>query len=222
MVVGLPAAKSALIVAPHPDDETVLAGGTAAAISAAGCTVHVVVASDGEATAGPGLSTAAIRAARRREVASACEILGAEEPILLGHPDGGLAQAVPGLTADLEDVLARVRPDVVFVPWWLDGHPDHRAVCRALAGAASIDGVEVWCGEVWTPLVPNRLVDYTEFAGIKRKALAEHRTAAEAIDVMAFLGLDRFRSLAGLGGAGVAEAFVALDAERLRSEVADG
>jgi hypothetical protein len=62
-------------------------------------------------------------------------------------------------------------------------------------------------------------VDYTEFAEVKKRALLEHETAAEAIEVEAFLGLDRFRSLSGLQGAGYAEAFVALDAVGLRAEV---
>jgi len=219
VTVGLPVAETALIVAPHPDDETVLAGGTAAALAAEGCRVHVVVATDGEATRGSTLSDARIREARRREVAAACRVLGAEEPTLLGHPDGGLEGLREGLTTDLDEVLGRIRPQVVFVPWWLDGHPDHRAVCRSLADA-EIGGMEIWCGEVWTALVPNRIVDYTAFADVKESALGEHHTAAEAIDLSAFLGRDRFRSLAGLRGVGTAEAFVVLDAAGFRAEVA--
>ncbi|MGQ0616006.1 MAG: PIG-L deacetylase family protein [Acidimicrobiia bacterium] len=214
--MGLPAFGRVLVVSPHPDDESLGCAGTMARLARAGAVMRVVVATDGDATRGSAASGEETARLRRGEVTAAAALLGAQVAFL-GLTDGSLA----GSTGDLVDGLARqlhqFRPEVVFAPWLLDGHPDHRAVAAALATAlAGDDGdsrPEVWGYETWTALVPNRLVDVTATIEDKRRALALHRTAGLAIDLSASIGLNRWRSLHGLMGEGYAEAFLALPAE---------
>ena len=217
--IGLPAASRVLVVAAHPDDETAMCGGTIALLASRGSVVTVVVATDGQATSG-GRSPAATGAARRAEVTEACALLGAAPPRLLGHIDGQLASAGKELETELATVVAEVAPQIVIAPWWLDDHPDHRAVWAAVAGTPLPKGTMVWLGEIWTPLHPTRVVDITAVAEQKRRALAVHRTANRAIEMEAMLGLSRYRSLFGMGGHGYAEAFVEVAAEDLERWVA--
>jgi LmbE family N-acetylglucosaminyl deacetylase len=207
-IVERPEANSVVVVGAHPDDETALAGGTIAVLAAQGCRITVVLATAGEGTAGTDIGTEEIRRRRVAEAGLACHILGASEPIVLGYPDGSVDEHFDSLVADLSGIIARERPQLVFAPWWLDDHPDHRAVAAAVIEAETPDDALVWFGEIWTPLVPNRIVDITKTIELKRQALAAHETAGNAVNLDAFLGLNRYRSVRGLSGEGYAEAFL--------------
>jgi LmbE family N-acetylglucosaminyl deacetylase len=100
-----------------------------------GHNVFLVVATDGgkgvteHAGIPAGDSLIAIRAEETRCAANA---LGINPPVMLGHPDAGLASftALGKLRTDLERVIAELRPTVLltFGPEGGTGHPDHRLV----------------------------------------------------------------------------------------------
>src|SRR4051812_1468825 len=82
------AAKTILVVAPHPDDEALTAAGTVRAAVAAGHTVKIVVVTNGDFQGvSAGLS-------REVESVNSAQILGLAEQhvIFLGYPDGSLMQ----------------------------------------------------------------------------------------------------------------------------------
>ncbi len=227
-VTGVPPFRRALIVAPHPDDETLGCGGTMALLADRGASVTVMTATDGEATKGSRVSPEETARRRRAEAERAAAVVGAT-PRFLGLADGGLRAQVVELTAALRAAVAELQPEAVFAPWLLDGTPDHRAVAKALGSALASDGAnprpEVWGYEVWTPLVPNRIVEITSVIGRKREAIAAHRTASLALDLRAGEGLGRWRTLQTLGGRGWAEAFLGTSADQylaLAAELHDG
>ncbi len=136
-----------LVLAPHPDDEVLGAGGVMAEAVRRTAEVDVVVATDGEAgpnrTAAPDLAEA-----RRAETRQALGRLGVtpEHVHFLGYADGHLGAAwserwraelrgdgdEPG-TRVLDALRAALRthpPDTVVMPVPLDAHPDHRALGR--------------------------------------------------------------------------------------------
>jgi len=88
---GLPcavAAKTILVVAPHPDDEALTAAGTVRAAIAAGHNVKIVVVTNGDFQ---GVQTGLAR--QDESVASAQVLtLGEQHLIFLGYPDGALMQ----------------------------------------------------------------------------------------------------------------------------------
>ena len=127
----------------------------------------------------------------------------------LHHPDGGLPAQAEALGRELSALVDELRPEVVLLPWFLDGHPDHQALSTALAGATLPPELELWGYETWTPLPANRLVDISPVVARKQAALAAHVTAHLAFDVSAGLALSRWRSIHGLAGVGHAEAFLA-------------
>ena len=220
----LPDFRRALVIAPHPDDESLGCGGTMALLAGRGTEVTTLTASDGEATRGTDLPADEIGRLGRAEAQRAAAVSGAESRFL-GLPDGGLADHPHELTSGLRKALSEVEPDAVFAPWLLDGGSDHRAVSGALADA--LDGAggsplpEVWGYEVWTPLVPNRMVDITGVIDRKREAIACHETASKALDLTAGEALARWRSLQGFGGRGWVEAFIALTPAQYRELAAE-
>lgn len=202
--VRLPHVRSAVVVAPHPDDETLGCGGAVALLTARGCHVTVIVLSDGEASACSMRSARVVAGRRRADTSRACAALGVRDVRFAGLPDGQLRE--PDVIAVLEGPLGSIRPEVVFAPWRGDGHPDHRVAGHATFAAVP-SGTELWCYEIWSPLVPDALVDVTNVIDRKRAAAAAHTTAAGAVSFEALLALGRYRAAQGLAGYGWAEAF---------------
>jgi N-acetylglucosamine malate deacetylase 1 len=228
VVTGLPRFRRVLVIAPHPDDETLGCGGTMALLADKGASITVLTATDGEATQGSQLSPAETGRRRRAEAERAAAIAGAT-PRFLGMPDGELTGQVGELSAAFGAAIGELEPEAVFAPWLLDATPDHRAVAESLRVALGAgDGsaaLEVWGYEVWTALVPNRIVEISSVIERKREALAAHETASLALDLSADVGLGRWRSMQSLGGRGWAEAFLATTAPdylALAAELDDG
>jgi len=147
----VPQGCRAFVLAPHPDDEVLGAGGLIAELIAAGREVHVIAVSDGLAshpgsTRWPVEELGQIRSA---ETAEALRRLGAEAAHIerLGLPDGALASHQVDIAGALAGRLAEC--DVVFTTWRLDGHPDHEAVGRAARIAAGEARVRCFEFPVW-------------------------------------------------------------------------
>jgi LmbE family N-acetylglucosaminyl deacetylase len=141
-----------LLVAPHPDDETLGFGATAATLRPRGVDVHVVSVSDGGG-AYPDLSPLErtwLERTRRPELLRATRCLGVKSPVRLGLPDGKLCDHEIGLADTLSALLSQLRPAARCAATWRgDGHPDHEAVGRAAAVAAARAGAKLLEYPVW-------------------------------------------------------------------------
>ncbi|TAN08276.1 MAG: PIG-L family deacetylase [Rhodanobacteraceae bacterium] len=134
-----------MVLAPHPDDESLAAGGLIQRALARGVAVSVVFITDGENNPWPqrvlerrlriGPREHAGWAARRRsEADAALRALGAEGVAVhrLGWPDGGvtwkLLDDTATMLATLRALFERERPSVLVLPDLVDRHPDHSAI----------------------------------------------------------------------------------------------
>lgn len=136
-----------LVVAAHPDDETIGIGATLGALAASGVSVRVLHVTDG-APRDPALrpalrerSVAESSRVRRDEVRAALAAGGlppaALEPTL-GFPDQGVAAALVEVTLAVRDRLAARTPDVVVTHPYEGGHPDHDAAAFAVHAAVAL------------------------------------------------------------------------------------
>ncbi len=185
-----PEARSVLVLAPHPDDEAIGAGGTLLAHARAGAALTVVYLTDG---AGLGEERAARVERRRAEARAAGALLGCEQ-LFWDEPDTRLAAGVARAGAALARLLRERRFERVYAPSFFDGHRDHLAandVLLAGARAAGWDGLV--CGyEVWDPVpFPNYVVDVSRFGAERDRLLACYATPHETTD---FTALCRRRS----------------------------
>ncbi len=131
-----------VVIAAHPDDETLGAGGLLAHAAAAGLEIDVLVASDGEAShpGSPTHTPSDLAAIRRGEVAAAVGFVAPGALLERLHlPDGRLPDHLPELTDALRVVLDRGSrgPTLVVSPWLGDGHPDHWAAALATITAVA-------------------------------------------------------------------------------------
>jgi LmbE family N-acetylglucosaminyl deacetylase/SAM-dependent methyltransferase len=184
--------KRLIVVAAHPDDETLMAGGLIAHAAGRGLPVLVLVASSGEASHphSPTWTGAALAAEREREVAEAVERLApGARLILLRLPDGGLSQHEADVMAALLPEVAA--GDTVVSTWSGDRHPDHSAVARVAAEAAARRGANHLEAPIWlwhwgepgvTRLPAGARFDLDRSAlAAKREAIALHATQVEPL-----------------------------------------
>ncbi|MED5812379.1 PIG-L family deacetylase [Mycolicibacterium sp. 050232] len=136
--LDLRACPALVVVAPHPDDETLGFGATMALLAERGIDVQVVSVSDGGAARGDLSPSDRFRLERTRsaELIKAAKALGVAEPISLALPDGELAGHQDSITDLLTGILQAGPPGTWCATTWRgDGHPDHEAVGRAAAAA---------------------------------------------------------------------------------------
>jgi N-acetylglucosamine malate deacetylase 2 len=128
-----------LVVAAHPDDETIGAAGILGHMSDP-VVLHVTDGSplNSEFAHWAGFSSReAYAAARRNELSRALELAGIPEArrFALGFPDQGVSYDLVGLTHAMSQVLLELRPEAVLGHPYEGGHPDHDATAFALHAA---------------------------------------------------------------------------------------
>jgi len=141
----VPDAQSLLVIAPHPDDETIGCGGVIALAKVWGMRVSILFLTRGGSSLRlAGVDGSEVAEARSAHAVRAAAALGLqpEDLIFWDLMDGGIPQ--PGedgfaeAAARLVGVIAQGKPDVVFCPHPHDGWTDHTAaaalVQQALAG----------------------------------------------------------------------------------------
>jgi LmbE family N-acetylglucosaminyl deacetylase len=135
---------SVAIIAAHPDDEVLGAGGTMALLAAAGVRLRLIAVTDGQASH-PGADPAVLGRVRTAETAAALAALdaGSAEVIRLRFPDTGLAAREGELAGVLREQCAGF--EVCLAPWDGDAHADHEAAGRAARRA----GLPVLSYPIW-------------------------------------------------------------------------
>lgn len=170
-----------LVVAAHPDDETLGAGGTIAWHAARGDTVWVCILADG-ASSRHGRVEQQADCARR-----ACDTLGVERLVLVGLPDQRLdTRCLLDVITPIEQVVDELSPDVVLTHFMGDVNEDHRLVARATMVAARpvpetpvsrVCSFEIPSSTDWAPPIPgsvfapNLYVDISDSLDVKLTAM---------------------------------------------------
>lgn len=168
-----------LVIAPHPDDESIGCGGTICLHTDRGDNVAVAFLTSGEFGLGD-LPREKAWAIREREAQESARILGITSVTFLRRPDHFLADGIEEAAAELRPLLERQQPGLIYLPHAHDGHPDHQA-CRPIVEAA-LSGIRIpqpaLLGyEVWTPLSQyDRVENITQTIERKLQAVCAHRS----------------------------------------------
>jgi LmbE family N-acetylglucosaminyl deacetylase/glycosyltransferase involved in cell wall biosynthesis len=223
-------AASALVLAPHQDDEVLGCGGLAAQLAAAGGAVRVLFLTDGgggaEAIgAGGGDDRDAYRRRRREEAGRVCEILGFAGCDHLELPDGALEHHLDAAAEGIRRAILTQRPELLLAPSPLEISRDHRAAFAALHRLLApvrdgypdqepFRGLRILLYEVNHPGYPDLLVDVGPERERLERAMAAYASQEERHPYWnAALGLRRFRTLSLPPGVELAEGY-----RRLRVE----
>jgi LmbE family N-acetylglucosaminyl deacetylase len=182
-----------LIVAPHPDDETLGCGGAISLLCRQGYDVNVLIISDGTGSHPNSRKYPApvLRWIRSQETRTALAILGVNRSAItfLHLKDG----AIPTVTAPkfhaakvlCRNYLQATAPDTIFVPWRLDPHPDHRATWQLIQAAILSLGIMPQTIEypIWDWDLPQQItVDLSQITGWRLDILSVLKQKIQAIE----------------------------------------
>lgn len=186
-----------LVLAPHPDDETIGCGGTLGRHARNGDRIVVVYLTSGELGL-KHLPRDKACAIREREARQAAQILGVADLHFLRARDWFVNEAVPSTARALQPMLKREQPQMVYLPHSAEWHPDHRAalpVLRAALRKRTTFDFQIRAYEVWTPLAEfDHVEDITPVMPRKMRALRAHRSQLKDFDYeRAVRGLNAFR-----------------------------
>jgi len=177
-----------VVIAPHPDDESLGCGGLIAACRTAELPVRIVVVSDGAGSHPDSLEFPPERlaAVRRDELLAAAACLGVEEADVqfLDLPD----RLVPSRGADADlacEAIVRIceDADAVAVTWRHDPHHDHQASFALAARAMeSLPDATLWEYPIWGLTLPGEtLIEGPAPEGVKLRVDAHLDAKRRAI-----------------------------------------
>lgn len=112
----------------HADDVEIGMAGTVAKYTSEGKTVVICDLTKAE------LSSNGTVELRQQEAMKAADILGVKERITLNLPDRGLLLTEEAIR-QVVHIIRKFRPEIVFVPYGKDRHPDHGNCARIVEEA---------------------------------------------------------------------------------------
>ena len=135
-----------LAFGPHPDDLEIGLGGTLAKHAALGHAVGLCDLTRGE------MSSNGTPEERVTEAEQAAQVLGASWRENLALPDRAIGSA-PDHVRRVVELIRRVRPAAMAIPYWQDRHPDHQASAALLRDAVFNAKLRRYdaSGEPWQP-----------------------------------------------------------------------
>lgn len=171
-----------LVLAPHSDDEAIGCGGTIAIHKQRGGIVYVVFLTyDGKQ--------------REQEARNSCKILGVDDYVFEQFKIGSLKDNQRMLTETVFKHVNMFKPDIIFIPFCIDNHSDHRAVNKAIYPILKdniFKGI-IYTYPIWLPLYPNVFVDISQVWHIKEQAIKSYESQVKSRDyVNMSYGLSRY------------------------------
>ena len=186
-----------LVIAPHPDDESIGCGGAVALHAERGDRITPVFLTSGEL----GLKQLTPQKARRireAEGRSACEVLGMDKPKFLRLSDWMMGDNIDLAAAKLAPLLRQFAPRLIYLPHPKEWHPDHKASLPVLRAALQLSRTAepaLRGYEIWTPLAEYHHVEnISKVMPTKLHALRKHVSQLKEWDyVRAVKGLSAYR-----------------------------
>ena len=183
-----------LVVAPHPDDETIGCGGLLALY---GSQTDVLLLTDGrlgKSQKRKDCSDEEIIETRLNELKNALNICGVHNLMTLGIPD-----------SQTKKYKKRIKKtnlsgyDYIFVPNSHESHVDHYTACKCIKQMRFLGKTKakVYEYEVWTPLRSSDwLLDISSVEKIKSQMLQQHVSQLECMDYLnSAMGLSHYRGI---------------------------
>jgi bacillithiol biosynthesis deacetylase BshB1 len=166
-----------LAIAAHRDDVEQTCGGTLLRMRSLGVSTAILDLTQGEA------GTRGSAQDRGAEAAAAARILGVQSREALDIPDGRVENTWENRLKVVE-VLRRIRPRVVILPYWTGRHPDHYTSSTLgyeacfLSGLAKIETgtpphrpFKIIYASLYADVRPSFVVDITPFIEDRHRAL---------------------------------------------------
>ena len=199
--------KNILVIAPHPDDETLGVGGTMSRFISEGANVYVLVVSGHL----PPLYDEDSYLKTKKESKDVFKLLGVKNSHFLDIPATKVNELPAAeLNNKISEYLKEIKPEIVFIPF-PDRHIDHRVIfdaslvaCRPTISSAPkiVLCYETLSETFWNApniepsFVPELFIDISNYINVKRKAIEIYESQLKNIpsrSIDACLALAKFR-----------------------------
>ncbi len=178
----MPSPIDILAIAAHRDDVEQTCGGTLLAMHARGWNTGILDLTRGES------GTRGTASEREAEAVAAARILNVAHREALDLPDGNVENTLPN-RMKVAEVLRRLRPRVVILPYWQGRHPDHYTTATLGYEACFISGLakmdipgephrpyKILYASLYADVRPSFVVDITPHIEQRYQALAAYRS----------------------------------------------
>lgn len=204
--------KNILVLSPHPDDELIGCGGTLLKALKQEATLTILQLTNGSGTVA--LATAdenTKKTIRLKEAEVVARALG--DAKLVTWNENARLKATDTLVNKMNSLINDIRPDIIFVPFVNDAHPDHVVTSRILAAALkcleSQEKPEILSYEVWGKVPPKNAVVTDDYFYEKERLLMKYVTGMKVVDYISrCLRRDALNSVKYLDRKGLAEVFL--------------
>lgn len=184
--------SSCLLLSPHPDDESIGCGGTLLKYSK---NFDLICLTDGRYGISNCSETESIKI-RKKELKSAMRFLGIDHYVQLDIEDSALINA-----AEIFNQLDLQKYQYIFIPNFLDQHPDHKAVSvllkNKLKSKTYHKNLKIVLYEVWGTLaVPNYFIDISGIESKKEELINLYKSQTKKINYAdRILALNKYRGM---------------------------
>ena len=142
----------ALAFGAHADDVEIGCSGTIIKLGALGHKTGVISLTKGE------MATRGTPEIRAEEFKKAAEIMGLSAHKMLDIPDGRIESTWENKTKIIKEIRT-YKPRIVFAPYWITRHPDHKQTSRLVRDSAFLSGLKkIETGQ--EPFRPNKVIYY--------------------------------------------------------------
>ncbi len=213
---NVPEGENIVVFAPHCDDEALGCGGILYKHAQKGCQITAVFMTDGSQCETK-LSKEEIIQLRKEEAHKAAKVLGISRCIFMGFPDRELQHNEESVEK-VVSLLKEFKPETVYIPFYLDNHPDHKATASICVESLRRQPVKnSFFYEVWTSMIPNRIVHIDDCIDKKMEAISIYQSQKE-IDRFGdqIKALNKFRSVGTSEGFEYAEALYKISDDELK------
>ena len=187
-----------LILAPHPDDETIGCGGLLLQKRQHSDT-HVLLLTDGHEIRRDKEQAQKSVAVRKQEFLNAMDFLGVHNHTSLNYPCDQLSYNKHECTDAIITYLSKHTVEHVFLPSPFDSHLDHMAVTEILQLALEKGATfkSVWFYEVWNTISPNVAIDISTNMPEKMQAIQLYKSQVAQVNYDHRIeGLNKFHGMA--------------------------
>jgi len=169
-----PRHKKILVIAPHPDDDILGAGGTLMKAVDSGAKVDILYIANGNSQRAELI---------KDETRAVCRSINTT-PHFLDFQNGRIPLHDDQTNGRILSLIRELAPDAIFITFLADDHDDHRRVNHLLFNILNGRKIaaEIWAYQIYSTIIPNVVVNITEKAKRKRELLGMWKSVSGTRD----------------------------------------
>ena len=140
--------KTVIVFSPHPDDLQIAMGGTVLKLLSEGVKIIEVIFSAGQKS-NPHLREDVVIGKRRKQSERASRVMNITETIYFNLEDMDLKNDVHKVDEEIQALLKKYEPSMLYIPSLIDKHPDHQAVSSKIMELTQNKNIKILGYDVW-------------------------------------------------------------------------